>query len=130
MSFLNDIIEHEEKTVKKLTKLYIREWDTEVYIKPLTVAQMLVIAENVKDCTIVTACYCACDKDGNRLFKWDDIAEMKKREVSPFGKIIQASHLINEQTEDADKKLKKLLVIWNQKPSSGTGSRSKSKVAQ
>ena len=107
MSIIEKIKAHNSKIQNEAVEVLIEEWDTTIYLTPVTVAEQHKITRlspNGKDLEVNIILEKAKDKEGNKLFNLDDKDELRKVPLALMNKILSPILSdINKTPEEVEK---------------------------
>ncbi len=107
MSIIEKIKAHNSKIQNEAVEVLIDEWDTTIYLTPVTVAEQHKITRlspNGKDLEVNIILEKAKDKEGNKLFSLDDKDELRKVPLALMNKILSPILSdINKTPEEVEK---------------------------
>lgn len=93
----------------RYTEVSVPEWGGKVRIKSMTAAQRDILSKAIKtkgesEAAELALVMCIVDEEGNRIFKQEHIAGLKKKSVAPIARIMEAiAALSGGKSEDIDK---------------------------
>lgn len=98
---------------KPIEKLFVPEWNLDVYIQVISAGERLAIedaynSKREKDIMSLTVAYCLCDENGNRIFDpKKDISLLSQKSANALLTIFKAASKLNKMREDDVDELEK-----------------------